>query len=976
MDNMINVYSKKQINVFIKGIKNKSLCFDDIPKDLMFNPMIVEVQRKVGIRKSKARGYDVIKDKYYVKELINFGSVENPSERIVESMFSSFEEYYTFLCGDIYDQGCYYGLELSHDIIKAYQLEIEKINFKPISEDKIRSYSDLKKIDDLLFDNVEEEKKYRKRCIKELINCESYMQFKSILDKCKQKNEKDIIFLLFNYIYNNPEAAFKNIMELVSEDYYPTYRILNSLCYIYDPDKVLENFNYRCGCKSTINKHKRDFKEIVDFIKTGKWHIKQNKYFDDTTNYFCIKTSAFRNDNSRACIFTTYRYFENFEKYVEYLNYDLSDCNLSKSRVNITNISDYVINDKTLLPVTEKELRYSISKWFDSNDETFCVEQTWIDKNGNQRKKDMQCFSHFSEFVAYLGGDLSSANLIMCDGLDNVKSFDDLNLKDIKVKSCIAKKNNIKVIPHVYKLDNIGTYQNILEQEEQTKLVFQENIINDNNDFDSEFVYYITDLHLVHRLRKANCKSEEDILYVLQKIVNQLLNNSGKCILIGGDISSEIAIYELFVKILGESIARSGYRKSVIFVLGNHDLWSFSAFTLDEIYKKYEELLSQYGMILLKNEIAFCNEKGIFKISDDKFNNITNNELSEIIRNARYVIVGGTGFSGCNIDFNAQNGIYRDIISRREEIEESKKFNDLYERVLPILKNVNTIIFTHMPMIDWRGMNDYENNFIYVSGHTHKNYFFDDGEIKIYSDNQVGYTNENIRLKKIVFDGKYDWFAFYEDGIHLITRDDYINFYRGKNITINFNRKIHKLYMLKKNGYYCFIHMGKYLDLCILNGGAMKHLSKSSLQYYYDNMDYEIALIEKPLKKFTKFQRRISEAIKIIGGDGRIHGAIVDIDFFNHIYINPIDNKLTCYYASDIINKQVYPSIPMLLKEKCPALYFNYEKLISTNDGEILLQNKINNEPIFYFETDIYKASKEIKKMQKIENNILAVWYD
>ena len=34
------------------------------------------------------------------------------------------------------------------------------------------------------------------------------------------------------------------------------------------------------------------------------------------------------------------------------------------------------------------------------------------------------------------------------------------------------------------------------------------------------------------------------------------------------------------------------------------------------------------------------------------------------------------------------------------------------------------------------------------------------------------------------------------------------------------------------------------------------------------------------------------------------------------------------YWASDIVNKLVYPTVPALLKNECPELYANYLKLI------------------------------------------------
>ena len=47
---------------------------------------------------------------------------------------------------------------------------------------------------------------------------------------------------------------------------------------------------------------------------------------------------------------------------------------------------------------------------------------------------------------------------------------------------------------------------------------------------------------------------------------------------------------------------------------------------------------------------------------------------------------------------------------------------------------------------------------------------------------------------------------------------------------------------------------------------------------------------------------------------------------------------------------------------------------------DVLILNKKKNEvsklPQEYLETDIYKASREIKKMQKLSSKVLTTWYD
>lgn len=61
-------------------------------------------------------------------------------------------------------------------------------------------------------------------------------------------------------------------------------------------------------------------------------------------------------------------------------------------------------------------------------------------------------------------------------------------------------------------------------------------------------------------------------------------------------------------------------------------------------------------------------------------------------------------------------------------------------------------------------------------------------------------------------------------------------------------------------------------------------------------------------------------------------------------------------------------------------LYARYEKLLEKDSTSLsVLEKSGGNEldllPQNYFNTDIYKASREIKKMQKLSSNILTTWY-
>ena len=320
----------------------------------------------------------------------------------------------------------------------------------------------------------------------------------------------------------------------------------------------------------------------------------------------------------------------------------------------------------------------------------------------------------------------------------------------------------------------------------------------------------------------------------------------------------------------------------------------------------YEKLISECGMYLLQNDILYKDsERRIHRITNEELISLSEKEVRDRLRDARIIFFGGLAFSGYNEQFNANNGIYRKTISRDEEIRQSKCFEELYNKVLGILPDRKIVVFTHTPMDCWSEKVNYHKEYVYVSGHTHRNQFYDDGETRIYADNQIGYSNNNPHLKWLEMDNEYDYFADYEDGIHQITADDYRSFYRGKNIMITFNRDVNVLYMLKKNGYYCFIHQSKGGSLTMLNGGALKKLNEWDINYYYDNMDMVVDAIKKPLDKYSGIQEKIAAEIRKLGGDGTIHGCIIDIDWYNHVYVNPVDMKITGYWASDIINKKI-----------------------------------------------------------------------
>lgn len=988
------IAKNSEVKRIIKKLKAGDLTVNSVPEELSRNIDILRAERKFGLRKSGHRGFDVIRQEFFVEEeWFYLGDPDELYSSKHKEIFPDFEEYYQFLDGDIYDDACYYQYDFPDEIIHKFHLDTNRLYARNslISDTINGSLPGLSPEDRKVYQHIEKTvKKQYQNWLDKFNACSTYEELKKVCGKYERSaffEKMPLRFFLFQYAYHDPsdKRRMDILMEYLSKDYCGGEAV-QGLCLIYDPEEVVQKFNYNQQSKVTNSRRK---KEVRDFANDWVNHnvvTETRGYFDSQTHLYCNETSVYQYTNCRgrkvlyrleSCCVKVCHVFTAFEDFASSRNRDLRNCDLSGAIDLEIDTSMYQTDSTTKLPVTaDTDILYSISKsyWKDK----FIVIQQWKNSKGQTIAKQLHKFEYFFDFVSFLKGDLSDSNLVLCEGLKYLNNTNELELKDARLTSSICEKFGIPYEKYTYNQKFIQEFPPTEKNEEETAVILQESREPASSDMFRSYnrISYITDLHLMHRIQNAGCRSREDVVFTLQKIVDAIVQESCGVTLIGGDISSDFSLFELFVKLL----AHSAYgRQTFLFVLGNHEFWEFPDLSVEQITDKYRKLLEEHGMYLLQNDLFYENEvddHGIIPYTE--LEQMTHTELTEKLRCSRLIVLGGTGFSGCNEEFNANDGIYRNTINREMEIQESQKFEKLYQELLPVLGQKNTVIFTHSPQKDWNSNPNAHAKFVYVSGHTHRNVFYDDGEERIYADNQIGYRNNNPHLKDFLMDWEYDYFSDYEDGIYEITAQAYQDFMRGTNISMDFSRKIHILYMLKKNGYYCFIHKSKQGLLSILHGGILKRLEHKDIQYYYDHMDQMIATIKTPMDKYTAFQEKVAGTIQKIGGYGRIHGCIIDINFFNHVYVNPIDLTITGYWASGIIQKVVYPNIPSLLKEQCPQLYTNYQKLIEGKRTDPLMAKQKETQlammPQLCLDTDIYKASREISKMQRLGSRILTIW--
>ena len=512
-------------------------------------------------------------------------------------------------------------------------------------------------------------------------------------------------------------------------------------------------------------------------------------------------------------------------------------------------------------------------------------------------------------------------------------------------------------------------------------------------------IYYVTDIHLEHQLVKAPNEIMKLSLPEIKRLIKSKISEFVASVpditgtlLIGGDVADSVELESAFYEQLA---AFDGWRGRIIAILGNHELWDGDprgvkpARSVDEIISSYRQALPS-RIKLLENEL-FIMYKGFRStvLDEPTILNARVEELTKACADSTFILLGGIGFSGLNPIYNAKMGLYRAAVSTEEDIERSNRFKALYDKVLSCAGDFRVIVLTHMQMADWSDAR-YNPNWIYVSGHTHQNTFLlrEDGTA-VFSDNQIGYKPKPWYLNSFSLDvHKYDPFESFSDGIHRITREQYVEFNRCQGIEMQSMKCLGDLYALKRNGVYMFV-IETDSSLCLLEGGR-RHRLDYDISYYYNNLPEYLRKVRGAFAPYQKALSMISDEVKAIGGTGAIHGCIVDIDWFNHVYLNPFDGKVTPYFALDMTNKLIFEDMKSMF-ESSPvppqlvdgsSMIVRYSKLAKEMKLPILSRNSNQKWeritiPQIVLDRSMYDPSRVMRSVQYIfDQNVLRVWND
>ena len=187
--------------------------------------------------------------------------------------------------------------------------------------------------------------------------------------------------------------------------------------------------------------------------------------------------------------------------------------------------SKYRTDETTKLPHKKsKSIDYRVQKLY--TDGKYYVRQSWYDKAGACIRQQLHKFSYFFDFVAFMRGDLSDADLIMCAGLKNLPNADGINFSGARMTSDLCDRFCIPYQTVCYDERLRLTFPTIEENEAETALELQA-AREDECCFNcGKKISYVSDLHLLHRITNAGCRSTEDVIYVLKGIADEMVKKA------------------------------------------------------------------------------------------------------------------------------------------------------------------------------------------------------------------------------------------------------------------------------------------------------------------------------------------------------------------------------------------------------------------------------------------------------------------
>ena len=239
-------------------------------------------------------------------------------------------------------------------------------------------------------------------------------------------------------------------------------------------------------------------------------------------------------------------------------------------------------------------------------------------------------------------------------------------------------------------------------------------------------VWYVTDLHLDHRLAKevgASASVAEAAAFAgraAQELVESAaIDFKNDILLVGGDTAASPLFWGAFFSGVRPSFLESSLGSFVqpgpLFVvacLGNHEL--FAAPRVNEkagrLVKTIEDVVAEYGghypycsVTVLENALLLVREGFAREVWDERrILEASDQELSAALHDSSTAVLGGIGFTGLEPVHNASMGYYGNLVATVEEDRaRSAKMAAVHDKGARCGSDVEVVVLTHTPAKSW-----------------------------------------------------------------------------------------------------------------------------------------------------------------------------------------------------------------------------------------------------------------------------------
>ena len=171
----------KEVKRIIRQLKKSEISCFCVPEEYRNDKNIIDAERKLGIRKLGRRGYDFIRNSFFVEEeLSNDIYIEKEI-----TYFDDFEPYAAFVDNEIYDNACYYQCDISKirtnvDFNKLYEKKF-------FVQDTIDDYMATLTTEEIsLYRKGEQLKKQCKKWINNFYACSTSDEFRKVVQNYRK----------------------------------------------------------------------------------------------------------------------------------------------------------------------------------------------------------------------------------------------------------------------------------------------------------------------------------------------------------------------------------------------------------------------------------------------------------------------------------------------------------------------------------------------------------------------------------------------------------------------------------------------------------------------------------------------------------------------------------------------------------------------------------------------------------------------